>query len=109
MCATGQHGALTDVMLATSPATASARPVRVAGGDDRTADQVWVPPGRGALVRSGTTYLITDQGQRFPVADEDARKALGYGNVAPIPVPATVLALFPTGPVLSGAAAARVH
>ncbi len=109
VCVTGSDGSFTDVLLAASATPAGARPVPVVGDDDRTADVVYVPPGRGALVSAGTTYLITDQGQRFPVAGDDARKSLGYGAVRPARLPAAVLALFPTGPTLSAAGAARAH
>ena len=49
---------------------------------------------------SGTVYVITDQGVRYPVGGIDALKALGYGAVRPVPVPSTLLALFPLGPSL---------
>ncbi|HEY3503331.1 MAG TPA: type VII secretion protein EccB [Actinocatenispora sp.] len=108
VCATGATGAPTALMLATSAVPPGAKPMPVSGGDDRTADAVYVPPGRGSLVRAGTVYLVTDQGRRFPVADAAALKALGYGSVRPQPVPATTLALLPTGPTLSTSAAAEV-
>jgi hypothetical protein len=74
----------------------------------RTASQVILPGGRGPLVAeqpapgvttTGTVYLITDQGIKFALADS-AQTALGYGDVAPMPVPAALLALVPTGPAL---------
>jgi ESX secretion system ATPase EccB len=81
--------------------------VTVRGGDTRTADRVYLPPARGALVRAGTVWLVTDQGIRYPIADGAARSALGYGSVHPARVPAGTLALFPIGPTLSTAAAGR--
>src|SRR6185369_6622926 len=48
-------------------------PVTAAGSGGPVADAVFLPPGSGALVReqpapdAATTYLITDQGLRFPL------------------------------------------
>ncbi|GAA1851210.1 type VII secretion protein EccB [Asanoa iriomotensis] len=84
-----------------------------------TADRVVVDSGKGALVRvepapgvkaDTTTYLITDQGYKFPLRDEgqvNAAAALGYGGADPLPVPANLLALVPNGPVLDPGAAQR--
>ncbi|WP_275408779.1 type VII secretion protein EccB [Actinocatenispora rupis] len=108
LCATGATGTPTTLMLAASSVPAGAKPVPTTGGDDRTADAVYVPPGRAALVRAGTVYLITDQGRRFPIADDAALKALGYGATRPLSLRTTTLALFPTGPTLSTTAAAAV-
>jgi hypothetical protein len=81
------------------------------------ADRVIVPSGKGALVRvepapgvrSDTTiYLITDQGYKFPLRDEgqvNAVVALGYSGVEPLPVPSSLLALVPNGPLLDPTAA----
>lgn len=86
-------------------------PVAVRGGP--LADAVLLEPATGALVRAepspgagtGTIYLVTDVGIRYPVADVEAADALGYGGVDPTPVPAEYVALMPTGPVLSRSAA----
>jgi hypothetical protein len=59
-------------------------------------------------VASGTVYLITDQGVRYPVGGADALKALGYGTVRPAPLAPAVLALFPVGPLLDMASAGQV-
>ncbi|MBP2471528.1 type VII secretion protein EccB [Crossiella equi] len=85
-------------------------------GDGRTADAALVPGGAGALVAeqpapgapSGAVYLVTDAGLKFPVAGAEAVQALGYGAVTRSPVPASVLALFRTGPVLDKARAQEV-
>jgi type VII secretion protein EccB len=91
------------------PLPPGARPVP-AGGPP-AADRIFVPPGHGALVLDpaapGTGYLITDQGIRYPLGGPDAAKALGYGSVAPAPLPRAVLALFPLGPRLDMRAASR--
>ncbi|MDG4821986.1 type VII secretion protein EccB [Asanoa sp. WMMD1127] len=84
-----------------------------------TADRVIVASGKGALVRvepapgvnvDTTTYLITDQGYKYPLRNEgnvNALVALGYGGVEPLPVPSSLLALVPNGPVLDPIAAQR--
>ncbi|GAA3440161.1 type VII secretion protein EccB [Kutzneria kofuensis] len=78
-----------------------------------TADQVVIPVGSGALVRSlptpdatpGTEYLITDLGVKYPFADDSDVGALGYSSVAAVGVSPALLALLPTGPALTQAAA----
>jgi len=83
--------------------------------DERVADEVYVPPGSGALVRelvgaggtTPTTYLITDAGTKYPVPSQDALKSLGYGGASARPVAGTLLALLPTGPALDPVAAQR--
>jgi type VII secretion protein EccB len=76
-----------------------------------------VPPNKGMLAvsvplapgqKTATRYLITDRGIRYPVPDDQALGALGFGGVAPTPVPQHVLDALPTGPALSVAAAARL-
>jgi type VII secretion protein EccB len=82
----------------------------------QSVDRVVVDGGRGALVRAlpgpgatvagTTTYLITDQGIKFPVTDSaDVLGSLGYGGVTPVPVSAALLALLPSGPMLDPQAA----
>jgi ESX secretion system ATPase EccB len=79
------------------------------------ATEVYVPGGHGAVVAeqpapgasSGTVYVITDTGMKYPVSGDEARGALGYGGVRPVGVPAAVLALFPTGVTLDPAQARR--
>ncbi|BCJ38265.1 type VII secretion protein EccB [Actinocatenispora thailandica] len=83
-----------------------------AGGVDDTgaltADAVLVPGGGGALVApaaargvsTSTTYVVTDQGIRYAVPDDEARTALGYGDVTPVSLPENLIDLVPAGPVL---------
>lgn len=76
--------------------------------DGRVADVVQVSPGGGMLARTRPapgvagvgTYLITEAGAKFPVASGEAAKALGYSVDSADPIPAELLALLPTGPVL---------
>jgi hypothetical protein len=51
-------------------------------------------------VRTGTTYVVTDQGIRYAVPDDKARTALGYGDVTPVQLPENLIELVPAGPVL---------
>ncbi|GAA3057088.1 type VII secretion protein EccB [Actinokineospora globicatena] len=76
--------------------------------DNRTADRVLVAPGAGLLVRTRPApgvpgaglYLVTDAGTKFPVASGDAAAALGQPADSAAQVPADLIALLPTGPVL---------
>lgn len=81
----------------------------------RAATEVSVPGGTGAVVAaqptpgaaSGTVYVITDTGKKYPVVDAKALAALGFGGAPRAGVPADVLALFPTGVTLDPNSAAR--
>ena len=77
----------------------------------RLADHVTIPAGRAALVRTlaapgdtsvnTTTYLVTDLGVKYALARTGTEKviaSLGYGGIAPQPVPTFLLALLPIGP-----------
>jgi type VII secretion protein EccB len=91
----------------------SAKPITTSAPGAAT--EVYVPGGQGAVVAeqptpgasSGTVYVITDTGMKYPVSGAEARTALGYGSVRPTGVPAGVLALFPTGATLDPAQARR--
>jgi type VII secretion protein EccB len=78
-----------------------------------------VPGGRAALVRAaaspgsaGTvaaapTYLFTDDGERFPIADSDSLASLGYASAKVLTLPSDVVDALPTGVVLSRSAAQK--
>jgi len=94
----------------------AAAPALVGADGVRTADRVVLPGGRATLVRllpppgaaPGTTYLITDQGFKYPLpiaAADKVRQSLGYAAVTPVSIPAALLALVPTGPALDPQAA----
>jgi type VII secretion protein EccB len=82
------------------------------------ADRLRLRAGQGALVRAAgptgeaaseaTVYLITDEGMKFPISTPAAQAALGYGGVDPVPVPADLLDLIPTGSTLDIDAARQV-
>ena len=78
-----------------------------------------MPGGRAALVRAaaspgstGTvaaapTYLLTDDGERFPIADSDSLASLGYASAKVLTLPSDVVDTLPTGVVLSRSAAQK--
>ena len=77
------------------------------------ANRVEVEPGRGAVVESmpsptatsGSLFLVTDEGKRFGIANDEARKSLGYDAVTPIQMPASLVARIPAGDALDQQAA----
>jgi type VII secretion protein EccB len=94
-----------------------ARPITALPGptSGAVATEVYVPGGAGAVVAeepapgapSGTVYVITDTGAKYPVSGNGVLAALGFGRVRPYGVPASVLAMFPTGATLDPAQARR--
>jgi type VII secretion protein EccB len=80
-------------------------------------DDVRVDSGSGALFRAvsggvldrGTIYLVDSSGIRFAVGTPlgETLDRLGYGGVAPVPVPQAWADLFSDGPVLDADHAAR--
>lgn len=88
-----------------------AYPATIASG----ATSAYVTPGTGLLYRqvvgeqaeAGGVFLATDTGLRYAVqataTGEEADQAqlrLGYGDISPVPVPASWSTLLPTGPRL---------
>lgn len=73
--------------------------------------RVVLPAGGGILAvpeGSHLTYLITEQGVKYRIADDDAIQALGLGGTKNrLTLPLSALALLPDGPVLSRAAAGK--
>jgi type VII secretion protein EccB len=71
---------------------------------------VVVPPGHGLVVRSREdalhkvthprTYLVTDDGSAYRLADDDVTAALGLSGLVSM-LPDEVIALLPTGPTLT--------
>ncbi|MFE1440160.1 type VII secretion protein EccB [Streptomyces sp. NPDC058739] len=77
------------------------------------ADLVSVRPGGGALVRAlsgsgaaGTTYLVADNGVKYPLPTQESVKALGYAGATAVGMPATLLTMLPSGQALDPAALA---
>lgn len=87
-----------------------------APGARAPASGVVLPPGRAALVRvvpfaggepTGTTYLVTDAGVRYPVPSGDVLSALGYGAARQTPVLKGIVDMIPAGPALDPVVASR--
>jgi len=76
--------------------------------DGLTADRVALPPGGGLLARTRPApgvsgaglFLVVENGAKYPVEDEEAAEALGYSPQQAAAVPAGLLAMLPTGPML---------
>ncbi|MBT0770190.1 type VII secretion protein EccB [Kineosporia sp. J2-2] len=72
------------------------------------ADQVGIAAGAGLLARTlpapgvpgAGLYLVTEDGSKYPIASAEALTALGYSDSQATAVPANLLGLLPTGPVL---------
>ncbi|MFF7189956.1 type VII secretion protein EccCa [Streptomyces sp. NPDC008222] len=91
--------------------------VVVEGGAAATGSrQVLVPPSRGvyavdqqqlaARAPHPLTCLVTDRGIAYPLGDSAAAQDLGVGGATPVPLPETLLAVLPRGPVLGRTVAA---
>ncbi|GIJ66467.1 type VII secretion protein EccB [Virgisporangium ochraceum] len=95
---------------------AQPRGAPIAGSAPGLASEVRLPPGRGVLAtaraapgaEAGVVYLVTDLGVRYPLASSDVLPMLGFSGARPVPLPAEVLALLPTGPGLYPQDARRV-
>lgn len=79
------------------------------------ADRVVVPAGHAAVIEamtgaespSGTLMLVTDMGMSYPLAEPAVLKMLGYENVEPVQLPASLVSRIPMGSGLSHDAAMR--
>ena len=82
---------------------------RISPAGTLLADDVFVPPGRGALVMAvaspqatgGPVFLVTETGRRHAIGSSEALARLGYGGVGPVRLPSSLLERLPEGPVLS--------
>ncbi len=108
LCATGDGTASSVITVgAALPLPDGAQPISTSG-DGQQANQVYVPPSSGVLVReqtglttdTGATFLVTDTGLKYPVPTSAAIASLGYGSLTPTNVAEPLLALLPTGPAL---------
>jgi type VII secretion protein EccB len=74
-----------------------------------TADRVLMPAGGGVLVRDQSTpelalnavYLVTETGMKYPLANADVARALGFSVDSAVAMSGELLGLLPTGPLLS--------
>jgi type VII secretion protein EccB len=77
------------------------------------ADRIVITPGTAAVVEArqsdqaltGTLSLITDMGRAYSLSDPKVLTSLGYDNIQPVPVPASLIARIPQGPGLNPTAA----
>lgn len=107
LCATGDR-------ITVSAGAPGVKPV-LTDPEAKAATEVYVPGGAGAVVEeqpapgvsAGAVYVITDTGMKYPVTDDKAVAALGFGSAKRQGVPAAVLDLFPTGVTLSPDAARK--
>jgi type VII secretion protein EccB len=109
---------VTEVVVAPAGDAAVGAPVAAGSGITRpcgSVDLIGVPPGHGTLAEAlpaagytgaPTTYLVTDEGVKYPVPSAEAVKNLGYGSVAPAKIPGSMLVLLPAGPTLDPAVVA---
>jgi type VII secretion protein EccB len=104
-------GAASSVAVVSAPAAAVVGGVvdgPLFGRDGLTADLIGVRPGGGLLARTmpapgvdgAGLYLVTEPGVKYPVADDITAQALGYQASDAVQVPASLLGLLPSGPVL---------
>ena len=76
------------------------------------ADTIAVSADRGALVHAlstggtvaTTTYLVTDNGVKYPLPDSASVTQIGYASANAVGLPAGLLGLLPTGPSLDRSA-----
>lgn len=93
---------------ATTADVASAQPAAAAATEGTLADRVVVQPGRGAVVEAvaapgatgGAISVVTDLGRRHPLSSAAVLPTLGYGDVQPVRLPASLVALVPSGDAL---------
>ena len=104
LCVLQKAGSAKGGSVVTEPIAAGPRP-----------SGLFVPPAKGLLVTAqsrstGTSdatplFLITDSGTKYPLADENAVAALGFGRAEVRTLPRELLDLAPTGPTLDTTAA----
>ena len=79
------------------------------------ANRVEVEPGWGTLVESmpspsatsGSLFLVSDEGKRYGIANDQARTSLGYDAVTPVQMPVSIVARIPAGDELDQQAAQK--
>ena len=87
-----------DAIVRTPPATTSSANGSVPAGGARNSSSMPSP----------MICLVTESGQRYPLAGARALQQLGLSGVSVAQLPAAVMGLLPIGPVLDPAAAAVV-
>ncbi|GGM51630.1 type VII secretion protein EccB [Longimycelium tulufanense] len=96
------------------------RPVKLAQFNKQSlenVDQAFMPPGRGAVVRSVTTqmeiasgpiFVVSDRGVKYGVPNPQIAQGLGLGDRYE-PAPESILKLLPNGSPLDPALADRIY
>ncbi|WP_433393261.1 type VII secretion protein EccB [Micromonospora sp. KLBMP9576] len=115
LCArVGDDGGVAEVRLGVRlPDLAAAPRTATAAGGGVRADHVVVQPGRGAVVEAvaapgasgGAVSVVTDLGRRYVLAGGEVLGMLGYRDVRPVRLPASLVALVPAGAPLDPTAA----
>lgn len=116
ICAAYQPGRSEPVLLLGNQLEPVQDPVRTAEQSNTgipLADRVAIEPGHGVLVAAmpapeastGALSLVTDLGYRYPLASKDVAEMLGYRDVRPVELPASLVDRLPAGPALDPAAA----
>lgn len=102
VCATYSEATPEQVVLTVGQETPT-MPQEVLRPLGNTVDRVVMEPLAGGLLRnaentiSDATSFLVIAGKSYPIPDVASRKALGYGDVKPAPVPAQLLTLIPPG------------
>lgn len=112
VCASWTPGS-TELRVGGPALSAAPAALAQADGSGPLTDAVSLPGGRSAYVhaqgtRTVTGALITEQGVRFRVGDEESARLLGLPGAA-LPVPRAVLEALPEGPALSRSAALTAY
>ncbi|GAB3580737.1 type VII secretion protein EccB [Amycolatopsis endophytica] len=100
------------------PVPADAKLIKIGqpSPDGLKIDNFYMPPGRGAVIRSATSKqsfatgpisLVTDRGLRYGVPDANTANALGLTD--PRPAPDAIVRLLPTGASLNSQDAQRSY
>lgn len=119
MCAAYEPGRSEPTVLLNAQVPPVTEPVRTAeqtADGSPLADRIVIEPGYGALVLAlpapeapnGTLNLVTDLGRRYPLANDAVVGTLGYADVTPVKLPASLVVRVPSGPALDPDAAKQV-
>ena len=100
------------------PLPVGAKPVPVTKPGSLVVDQVYIRPGRGAVLTAATPkqpvglhglYVVSDDGVSYPVAGGAALVALGYTAKDIVSTAPELLSLLPSGPALDPAQAVHFY
>ncbi len=100
------------------PIPDKAAPVRVGtpNADGVKVDAFWMPPGKAAVVHSaqgpatfknGPLFLVSSRGTKYGVPDQRTANIVGFTD--PVPAPASIVGLLPSGVELTMRAAQKTY